>query len=178
MSRRTMLLAVTTGLTAAAAITACAAPASRHRTDAIAFIASNEMFDAYDVDFENIDCIEPDSTDEGATVTCRADGDDGQSYRFTFTVVGTNQLELTEIGFDGVVPSAEPDSSGPESTGATETAPEPAQDTAGSAPAAPTTASADSAVTVPAPPATTAAAVTTTTPTTTTTTPTTTAAPS
>lgn len=110
---------------------ACAAPASRYRTDAITFIAGEAVYQAYGVVFENIGCTEPATTDEGATFECRADGDDGQSYGFTLTIVGKNTLELTDIVLVEAPPSSDvAASSEPESTEAggapTVTAPAPA----------------------------------------------------
>lgn len=155
--------------TMAAIVSACAAPASRYPTDAAAFIASDEVYDAYKVDFENIDCGEPASTDVGTTLSCTADGK-GQRYRLTFTIVGKNRLELSGIELLDAPPSSqvtgssEPPTSTPtESTsGAPTTAASggPTGTAAVPAPAVTTAAPTTAAPTTAAPPATTAAPTT------------------
>lgn len=170
MNARRGLTLAALGIAASATVAACAAQASQYRTDAVAFIDSDPMFEAYNVDFENIDCTEPDSTDEGGTVACTADGDNGQSYAFTFTIVGENELQLTAIALVDA-PSSEgsepPDSTEPEATSGAE--PAATSGAAGSAitapaPAAITTATTAAATTAPPTTARAAAATTTTTP--------------
>lgn len=162
MNAKTVISLVALGAAATMTVSACGARASRYRTDAITFIDSDTMFDAYGVDFENVDCSEPESTDEGATVACRADGTDGQSYVLTFTIVGKNELELSGIALVGTLPpssepdaSSPPESSGPDSTGV---------ESSGPTSVPPTTTAAAPSVTAPAPgpaPTTAAAAPTT-----------------
>lgn len=55
--------------------------------------------------FEDVECEEPASTEEGSTFTCSATGSDGQSYTFTGEVTGERAFEIVDIAAAGGTPT-------------------------------------------------------------------------
>lgn len=58
--------------------------------------------------FEDVECQEPTSTDEGSTFTCSATGSDGQSYTFTGEVTGERSFEIVDIAAGGATTGTAP----------------------------------------------------------------------
>lgn len=147
MRPRRLVLGTTAVVAAALVAGGCAAPASRYRSDAVDFIRGDTMFQAYSVDFQDIECGEPDTTDEGATLACAAtDPETDQAYVLTFTIVGKNELELTDIVFAGDTGETS-DTTGTDDTGDPGATSEPAS--SAPLPTAPPVAGADATTTTP-----------------------------
>jgi hypothetical protein len=86
-------------LAGAAGLAACSVSADDFARDGEAFLRSDDVFDAYGINFTDPVCVAPDSTDVGTTMSCTSPGDDGLPYRFTFEIVADDEMTLTEIDF-------------------------------------------------------------------------------
>ena len=80
------------------ALVACGGPPSTGdmRDRAEDFIGEDLESDpqAGGIQFEDIECQEPSSTESNTAFVCTATGSNGQAYTFTVTIAGRNRLEL------------------------------------------------------------------------------------
>jgi hypothetical protein len=78
------------------ALGACRASPADHRRDAEEFLRSDEVFQAYGVDFTDPECEEPSSARSGTTFSCTARAD-GQEFTFTLRIDGRNEVVLEAL---------------------------------------------------------------------------------
>jgi hypothetical protein len=94
-----MLAVSLVALAGAMGLAACSVSADDFARDGEAYLRSDDVFDAYGINFTDPVCTPPGSTDVGATMTCTSAGDDGHTYRFTFEIVAEGEMSLTGIDF-------------------------------------------------------------------------------
>jgi len=92
-------LAVSSIAVIALAAAACSPDESNFKDSAEDFIEDEdgEIATQASLTFTDAACVEPESTEEGATFLCTATGSDGQAYEFPARISGDREFEITNV---------------------------------------------------------------------------------
>jgi hypothetical protein len=87
------------------AVAACSADAKDFKTQGESYLESDEVRERLGmVRMSDAECAEPASTDEGTVYDCAARGGDGNMWRFTIEISGSESLRVTSAQVVGRLP--------------------------------------------------------------------------